>query len=50
MIVSVRTVKIPEQERARFLRWIADSRVMREAHGILAALTDPSSLLHEEQP
>ena len=38
MIVCLRTVKIPEPERARFLQWIADGRRVREAHGILAEL------------
>ena len=38
MIVCLRTVKIREPERARFLHWIADGRRVREAHGILAEL------------
>ncbi len=38
MIACLRTVRVPDAERARFLDWIAEGRVVREAHGILAEL------------
>ena len=43
MIVCIRTVAVPEQERGRYLQWIDDGRATREAHGILAELViEPS--------
>jgi heme-degrading monooxygenase HmoA len=43
MIVCVRTIGIPESVRDRYLRWIADGRSVREAHGLLAEwVLDPS--------
>ncbi|MGH9022811.1 MAG: antibiotic biosynthesis monooxygenase family protein [Acidimicrobiia bacterium] len=36
MIVWLRTVSVPAEERLRFLAWIAEGRRVREAHGILA--------------
>lgn len=36
MIVCIRTVGVPAEERSRFLEWIAAGRSVREAHGILA--------------
>ena len=36
MIVCLRTVGVPDQERGRYLDWIAAGRQVREAHGILA--------------
>ncbi len=36
MIVCLRTVVVPSEERASYLEWIADGRAVREAHGILA--------------
>jgi heme-degrading monooxygenase HmoA len=36
MIVCIRTVGVPGEVRARYLRWIADGRAVREAHGLLA--------------
>jgi len=38
MIVCLRTVQVPDNERERFLPWIAENRQVREAHGILAEL------------
>lgn len=38
MIVCLRTVKVPDNGRERFLAWIAENRQAREAHGILAEL------------
>lgn len=38
MIVCLRTVAVPAQERTRYLDWIREGRVVREAHGILAEL------------
>lgn len=35
MIVCLRTVEIPEGQRARFFGWIEENRVLREEHGIL---------------
>src|SRR5207245_7863779 len=32
----LRSVAVPERERERYLKWIADGRAVREAHGILA--------------
>jgi heme-degrading monooxygenase HmoA len=40
----LRTVRVPEAERARYLAWIAEGRVVRETHGILAELIlEPAS-------
>ena len=36
MIVCLRTVAVPAEERARYLDWIDDGREVREAHGLLA--------------
>lgn len=36
MIVCLRTVTVPSDERTRYLQWIADGRATREKHGILA--------------
>ena len=36
MIVCLRTVAVPPDDRERYLRWIAEGRAVREAHGILA--------------
>jgi heme-degrading monooxygenase HmoA len=38
MIVCLRSVVVPRHERERYLDWIAESRSVREAHGILAEL------------
>ena len=38
MIVCLRTVVVPADERERYLDWIAEGRAAREAHGILAEL------------
>ena len=38
MIVCLRTVAVPAEERPRYLDWIAEGRAVREAHGILAEL------------
>jgi heme-degrading monooxygenase HmoA len=44
MIVCLRTVDVPADERERFLAWIADGRSVREHHGILAELVlEPST-------
>ena len=44
MIVCLRTVVVPPEERDRYLAWIAEGRAVREAHGILAELVlEPSS-------
>jgi hypothetical protein len=43
MIVCLRTVVVPPEWRERYLAWIADSRAVRQQHGILAELVcDPS--------
>lgn len=36
MIVCLRTVAVPLDQRARYLEWIAEGRAVRETHGILA--------------
>ena len=36
MIVCLRTVVVPPDVRPRFLQWIAEGRVVRERHGLLA--------------
>ena len=38
MIACLRTVVVPPETRARYLAWIDEGRVVREAHGILAEL------------
>ena len=35
MIVCWRTVRVPEEQRARFLAWIEENRALREERGIL---------------
>lgn len=43
MIVCLRTVGVPADERERYLAWIAEGREVREQHGILAELVlEPS--------
>jgi heme-degrading monooxygenase HmoA len=43
MIICLRTVEVPEAERAGFLAWIGENRPLREQHGILAELVlEPS--------
>ena len=36
MIVCLRTVAVPSEERRRYLDWIMNGRAVREAHGLLA--------------
>jgi len=36
VIVCLRTVVVPPEQRDRYLDWIADGRAVREAHGVLA--------------
>jgi heme-degrading monooxygenase HmoA len=36
MIICLRTVVVPPEVRDRYLGWIAEGRMVREAHGILA--------------
>jgi heme-degrading monooxygenase HmoA len=44
MIACLRTVRVPDTERARYLEWIAEGRAVREVHGILAELVlEPTS-------
>jgi heme-degrading monooxygenase HmoA len=44
VIVCLRTVVVPPQERHTYLAWIAEGRAVREAHGILAELVlEPTS-------
>ena len=38
MIVCLRTVHVPTEQRDAYLAWIAEGRVVRQAHGILAEL------------
>ena len=38
MIVCLRTVAVPPEWRERYLAWIANGRVIRQQHGILAEL------------
>ena len=38
MIVCLRKVKVPPEERERFLGWIEENRELRESHGILLEL------------
>jgi heme-degrading monooxygenase HmoA len=43
MIVCLRTVAVPRDQRERYLAWIAEGRAVREQHGILAELVlEPS--------
>jgi heme-degrading monooxygenase HmoA len=43
MIVCLRTVEVPDAERAGFFAWIDENRRLREQHGILAELVlEPS--------
>ena len=43
MIVCLRTVGVPADQRERYLAWIAEGREVREQHGILAELVlEPS--------
>jgi len=43
VIVCLRTVGVPADQRERYLAWIAEGREVREAHGILAELVlEPS--------
>jgi heme-degrading monooxygenase HmoA len=43
MILCVRTVGVPAEQRERYLAWIAEGRAVREQHGILAELVlEPS--------
>ena len=43
MIICLRTVAVPDEERDRYLAWIAEGRAVREQHGILAELVlEPS--------
>ena len=44
MIVCLRTVRVPAEQRDRYLAWIADGRAVREAHGLLAEwVLEPSN-------
>ncbi|HYR62293.1 MAG TPA: antibiotic biosynthesis monooxygenase [Actinomycetota bacterium] len=44
MIVCLRTVGVPANERHRYLDWIAEGRKTRQDHGILAELVlEPAS-------
>jgi heme-degrading monooxygenase HmoA len=44
MIVCLRTVAVPPDQRDRYLNWIAEGRAAREAHGILAEwVLEPAS-------
>ena len=44
MIACLRSVVVPEAQRARYLEWIAEGRAVRQAYGILAELVlEPSS-------
>jgi heme-degrading monooxygenase HmoA len=43
MIICLRTVDVPAEERGRYLAWITEGRAVREQHGILAELVlEPS--------
>ena len=43
MIVCLRTVDVPAEQRQGFLSWIEENRELREANGILAELVlEPS--------
>jgi heme-degrading monooxygenase HmoA len=43
VIVCLRTVVVPPDQRERYLTWITDGRSVREGHGILAELVLESS-------
>ena len=44
MIVCLRSVAVPETERARYIDWINQGRAVRQAHGILAEwVLEPTS-------
>jgi heme-degrading monooxygenase HmoA len=44
VIVCLRIVRVPVEERERYLAWIAEGRAVRERHGILAEwVLEPSS-------
>jgi heme-degrading monooxygenase HmoA len=38
VIACLRTVRVPADERSRYLEWIAEGREVREAYGILTEL------------
>jgi heme-degrading monooxygenase HmoA len=43
MIICLRTVGVPAEQRDGYLAWIAEGRAVREEHGILAELVlEPS--------
>jgi len=43
MIVCLRTVGVPAEQRERYLAWIVEGRAVRQQHGILAELVlEPS--------
>jgi heme-degrading monooxygenase HmoA len=43
MLLCVRTVGVPAEQREHYLAWIAEGRAVREQHGILAELVlEPS--------
>jgi len=45
VIVCLRTVRVPAEQRDRYLDWIADGRAVRAAHGLLAEwILEPSSI------
>jgi len=48
MIVCLRTVGVPTEQRERYLAWIAEGRAVREQHGILAELVLAPSDGHGE--
>jgi hypothetical protein len=57
MIVCWRTVRVPKEERARFLAWIEENRALREEHGILTELVldrssrqNPAKTLQPPEP
>jgi len=44
VIACIRTVAVPDDQRQRYLEWIAEGRHVREAHGILAEwVLEPTS-------
>jgi heme-degrading monooxygenase HmoA len=44
VIACLRTVRVPDEQRVRYLEWIAEGRAVRESHGILAELVlEPTS-------
>ncbi len=60
MIVCLRKVKVPPEERERFLGWIEENRELRESRGILLELVldrpnartprRPSNVLTQKAP